>query len=337
MTRSALSALLAAVLSVVVLPLAPAGATAHEANGRDHKVNVKWAFGPAPTNHQGRPFFNFTQPAGGTLRDRVMISNFGNIPLTFDLYAADGYNQADGAFVLAERKQPRKDVGAWVSLPVKAVTVAPKMQSLIPFSLHVPGSATPGDHAGGIVALQRPISAPPGQGLNVVARHGIGARIYLRVPGPLHPQVAVTSVEVHKSSGPLGGGHGTVVATVVNTGNVRLNATVTAKATNIFGGTIKTFAAQKIPSLLPGNTIEVVFQWPSLPRIGPIHVKVNVDAAKAKAEGGTTFWVIPWLLVLIAVLLLVGLGYWWRHRRHNVGPATPASHPVVDPETPQPS
>jgi hypothetical protein len=332
------SAILAVLLTVGVATSAAAAPSRAETKSKQPRVGP-WAVAPYAVGGHARPFFDYLLPPGGTLHDRISIKNFGDIPLTYDLYPADAHNLPTGAFALSGQTAPRVDVGAWVSLPIRTVRVAPHTLTAVPFTLHVPASTTPGDHAGGIVALQRPVAPGRLRGRRVVVRQGVGARIYLRVPGPLHPQVAVTSVKVHRSSGLFGGGHAAIVATVANTGNTRVDGSVVAKATGVFGYSVKTFAPQKFQALLPGNAAQFVFNWPHLPRVGPIHVSVDVNAGKAQAHGGTTFWVIPWLVVLIVILLLGGIGYLRWRRRHRVSPAPPPSEEpdVISAETGQPS
>lgn len=320
----------AASLLVLLVPAAPAGAG----------TVGPWGVAPATTstNQRARPFFDYSQPAGGTIRDSVSISNFGDYPLTYDLYPADGYNLANGAFGLRGASDPRVDVGAWIRLSTRVVSVPPHKMSIVPFTIGVPLDATPGDHAGGIVALLRPVAAPAPGGNQVQTREGVGARIYLRVPGPLRPMLAVTSVSIATRTGAFGGGNARIRASLANTGNVRLDATAQVKVTDVFGDTVKVFPAMPLNALLPGSRITLTENWRNLPFAGPYQVKVMLSSAGVKGTGATSTWVIPWAVVVLVGLLLCGLVAWrvWRRRaraRANRGGSPPPPQ-TIEPRKP---
>ena len=280
-----------------------------------------WGVAPAGSS-TNRDVFDYIQPAGGQIHDDVAIYNLGDYPLVFDLYPTDAYNLPNGAFALRGQTDPRVDVGAWTTLPVSVVKVSPHDKALVPFTIVVPRNVTPGDHAGGIVALQRPVAAPAPGGSKVITRRGVGARIYLRVPGPLHSALAVTNVNVNANTGPFGGGNALITSNIANTGNTRLNAAVHVDITNIFGGTTNTFATVHLNNLLPGSRVAVVTPWRNLPIIGPYHVNVSVTTIGTSGQGGATIWILPWALLLILGVLIAVLIVWLirrRRRRRAVG------------------
>ncbi|HET6914954.1 MAG TPA: DUF916 domain-containing protein [Acidimicrobiales bacterium] len=287
-----------------------------------------WGVAPATTatNQKSRPFFDYRQPAGGTIHDAISIANLGDFPLTFDLYTADGFNLSNGAFALRGKADPRRDVGMWTSLSVPAVTVPPHDQAIVPFTISVPLDVTPGDHAGGIVALARPVAAPA-PGSQVVTRQGVGARIYLRVPGPLHPSLAITSLDLQARTGAFGGGKADVQAVLVNTGNTRVDAIVRFRGAGPFGLGAKTLPAIHLDSLLPGSRIHLQEKWSGLPVAGPYRVTLSVTSAEATARGSATAWIIPWAILVAIALLAAGAWYAWRRGRRNRRKPSPSSSP----------
>lgn len=293
-----------------------------------------WGVAPATTetNQKARPFFDYRQPAGGVIRDAISIANLGDYPLTFDLYSADGYNLANGAFALRGKAERKTGVGAWISLAVTAVTAPPHEQAIVPFTLSVPTDATPGDYAGGIVALARPV-ATPAPGSQIVTRQGVGARIYLRVPGPLHPSLAVTDLTVDAHTGPFGGGHARIHAVLVNTGNARLNAIARIRITGPFGATAQTIPSLRLDSFLPGSRIDLTRAWPSLPFAGPYRASISVRAPSASATGTKSLWIIPWAVLVIVALVIAALTVSWRRRRRPSGTSPgPSTRAPVDHE-----
>lgn len=327
------SAFLAALIVIAVSLIFSPVAAAATSPVRAAKIGP-FAVAPEPTGSgQARPFFRYTQLPGSSVHDRVVISNLGDIPLTFDLYSADAYNTSTGSFQVKPDTARKDGVGAWVQLPVKSVTVAPHTRDLVPFTLAVPSDATPGDHAGGIVALLRPVFPPKPGTSQTLTRQGIGARIYLRVPGALAPGLAVTSVTSKDPYGPLGGGKGSISATIADTGNTMLDATISIRVIDEFGRTVATLPKTTLAALLPGNTVRVSKPWPHLPRLGRFHIDVAVTGTGAKASGAEVIWILPWLtLVLIAAIFvgLIGTVSWWRRRRRDRRvPARPAAPPIV--------
>ena len=284
-----------------------------------------WAIAPAVTKSSpnARALFDVVVGAGQPLQDVVVLANLSDQPLTFDLYAADARSTSAGAFALLLRNQPRRDVGAWITLPTDAVTVPPHAAANIPFTMRVPLGTTPGDHAGGIVALSREGSPGQAGGVSVNLRRGSGVRMYVRVPGTVRNGLAVTDIRHRTSVGLLGSGHSSISFDVRNTGNSRLDATASAKAVDLFGRTVKRFPATRLPALLPGSTATVTEAWTHLPRLGRFRIVVDVHASGASAGGRSGFWVIPWLLVLLIVALAIAFAIWRRRQAHPKEPDDP--------------
>jgi hypothetical protein len=270
---------------------------------------------------------------GATARESVTLRNETGAAMVFDLYAADAFDDANGVFVLRGANESRRDVGAWVQLPVKHLTVPGRAVFAIPFTMHVPGNAMPGDHAGGIVALARPGSSPsasPAPGVGV--RSGVGVRIYVRVRGQLAPSLRVDTIQYHPDRSwetLFGGMHSaTVTYRVVNSGNVRLapGAVVSVAATP---GAKK--GSVQLPELLPGGSVLVTANMGGIRGLGDETAKVVVTAAGASTSGTSSAFVFPWGLVVIAVLLVAVVIAWlWRRRSARSAQAAQARGERVD-------
>jgi hypothetical protein len=291
-----------------------------------------WGSGPAPSfDGSERPFLQYSASPGGTIHDRISIVNYGETPLTFDLYTADGFNTKNGAFALQAQGAPRHSVGAWIALPYPAVTVAPHTRDLVPFTLTVPLNATPGDHAGGVVALERIAALPPNQ-KEVFQRDGIGTRIFVRVIGPIRPALAITQLRINKTAPFLGGGHGMIIATVDNTGDTTLGGTATFKVSGGLGGAAH-FRPVSIQTLLPGNSIQIEEPWSSLPFVGPATVTATVNYGTSSTEASTTTWFIPTVLKLVVGALVVAAAVWaiFRWRKRRAARRSQAEEPAPEP------
>jgi hypothetical protein len=312
------------------------------------QVVQSWALAPTgtdPAEPSTRPSLTYTAEPGSTVNDSVTVWNYGNVQLTFRIYATDAFNNADGAFDLLEGTKTPKDLGAWLTLPVRFVTVPAHAKADLPVTLTIPAGAEPGDHAAGILASnEAPGTGPDGKTVTVDRR--TGTRVYLRVGGPLHPALAVTKARsvYHASLDPRKGDLD-VTYTVRNVGNVRLGATQAISVKNIFGRSMKSATPKPIAELLPGNEVQLTRHFAGVAatvRDGA-HIKITPttvgDAAPAPA-GATSrtasTWAFPWLLLLLGVALaLLGRGIrWYRLRQRGGHPAPPSVRPPTTPGGP---
>ncbi|MEU8803825.1 DUF916 domain-containing protein [Spirillospora sp. NPDC048819] len=273
--------------------------------------NGSWSVGPVSHGDALAPraYFAMDAPAGKTIRDAVRITNLTGGPLTFLVYGADAYNTPrDAGFALRTATEPRRDVGAWVKLKTGKLTVPARKARDVPFTVTIPDNATPGEHIGGIVALNTAIEggARPG-GTAVGLRRGVAARIYLRVAGPLTPALKPDALSVERSQPLLPyvrDGRGTVRYTVVNTGNQRLSPTARIWATGLFGRTIKEWPVRRLPEILPGQRTELSVPWDSPPPLEAVTVRVELTAGDGiKARTQSRFIEVPWA-ALIAVVVI---------------------------------
>lgn len=288
-----------------------APAVADTADGPD----VTWGVRTASNDHgDARENFVYEADPGQTIDDAIIVSNYDVVPVTLDVYAADGFTTTSGQLDVAARDKPPLEIGAWVVPAADRITVQPGESLLVPFTLTVPSNATPGDHAGGLLTT---LTQPPVEnGLTVDRRLGI--RIHLRVGGALAPSLAIDDLHVDYAGtlNPFGTGMATVTYTVHNTGNVRLSA---GQAVSLAGpfGMLGTDAAtpDPVPELLPGET------WPVTVKVKgvvPAFLLTATATLKPAAPEGADLSVavvtatastaaVPWTLCAIVLLLAAGI------------------------------
>jgi hypothetical protein len=308
------------------------------AQGAPPPPNNDFAIAPASASNTAAPraFFDLDVVPGQVITDQVTIANRGPTSVILDVYPSDAYNiPTDGSFALRLLKDPRTDVGSWVKLPTGIIEVPPNTQSTFPFEVHVPPNATPGDHAGGIVAVNTALSVAQNGPVQVGVNKAVGARIYARVKGPLRPSVQVTKLQVNTpvlSAWPLQHNDATVSYELVNSGNTRIDPSAALSVKDAFGRTVKRFPTKRFASLLPGQKATVVEKWsaiPALPLVLRPQVVVRAGATVTTRQGAASL-VIPWLAILV-VAALVAAWIWYR-RRHRQTPAPPMPQPGPDRE-----
>jgi hypothetical protein len=284
-----------------------------------------WSFVPlsANKNFLTRSSVHLIARPGETVSDTAVLSNYSAQTLNFDVYGSDAYNTRRlGAFTLNPPNIKPTGVGTWVGVPVNQYNLPPRTVTDFHFVVKVPANATPGDHAGGIVALNLAPNTNPSSGVQFNVQRGEGIAIYVRVPGPLHPALAASDIGASYSGSPLGIGSSSAIARyeVVNTGNEVLSGKAQLVATDIFGSTVHTFAPVPIVALIPGQRMDVIEpKWSDPPFIGPVHLNLTMTTTGSHSSGSAVFWIVPWLLILIIVLLIAALVVWWRRRRRTRG------------------
>ena len=111
--------------------------------------------------------------------------------------------------------------GTWVTLPDTGITLGPLQGATVPFQFEVPVDAEPGDHAAVIFASDPVgiVGNDPESDINLTIRTRIGARIYVRVAGPLEPSLRVDDITVRhqRPRNPLTDGAAAVRYVVTNT------------------------------------------------------------------------------------------------------------------------
>jgi len=269
-----------------------------------------------PDGPGNRDWFNYTLDPGDVFGDTVAISNLGDRPVRFHIYATDAIAIADtGGFAALKDDEEPTDVGTWIDLAADEYTVEPGTRIDVPFSITVPSDAEPGDHVGAILAVDADDSVDPsdvGDGINFDILQRIGARVYVRVSGEASPALRIDDLDVDRD-----GGQATVTWDVSNTGNIRLSPTAEVRITGFLGRTVATVPAIQLPELLPGANVVGGTAVDGLPGYERLTAHLVLRADDVRVERSTSFGSYPWLLILLAVIAVVAALWWWRRHRRN--------------------
>jgi hypothetical protein len=316
-----------------------------------------FGIGPSSaTKVDGRPYYYFLAQPGSKLSDHVAVVNVGNAPITLSVYATDAGNSLDGSFAFPAAAVKPVDVGSWVHIQLPhggtTITLRGRSTAYLPVTLTVPAGATPGDHAGALIAsLQGEVKNSQGQLVHLDQR--VAARMFFRISGLLHPKLAIEhlSASYHGSLNPFSRGEVTVTYTVHNTGNVKLGGTQVVSVSGLFGAT-DVIDLPKVPLLLPGGAVQETVQvhgvlpqvWMSTAvTVTALGLTGDVDPPAGPWTESTHFWAIPWSLLLLVLLVVLGTAAFERIRRRRQsgtsrgpGPGEPtAPQPASSPPTPQ--
>ncbi|QSB14279.1 DUF916 domain-containing protein [Natronosporangium hydrolyticum] len=291
--------------------VAPAGAVPASQQSLPDDPEIRWAVQPTrEAGPTGRSWFTYDLVPGGELVDSATITNFSSTTLDFEVYPTDAYTTPDGGFALLPADEPASGLATWVGMAQGRYRVPAGETLEVEFRLRVPANATPGDHAGGIVAsLTSRTNDADGQLVDLDRR--VAARVYVRVAGPAEPAVQVESVQVSYDNpiAPWGEHRMTVTYVLRNTGNLRVGGDSQVRVTGPFRWRLATSGQTELPELLPGSTLTVTETVTGLAPVLRLTAAIEVDAVSSdgpmpQVRRTTGVWAIPWLLV--AVLLVGG-------------------------------
>ena len=250
--------------------------------------DVTWSVQPANTLNGTRTQFEYSTDPGTQVVDYVVVSNLGETPAQFAIYATDATNDVDtGAFGLLPSNEPPTDLGAWITMDVESITIEPGQKSTIPFNLLIPSDATPGDHVAGIIASIT--SSTESEGTTVNLEQRVGARMYLRVSGDVAASAEISGVTTSFTPelNPFAFGQMTVDYSVRNTGNVRMDVNQLVRITGPFGIPLAELTPEPLSELLPRQTVNVATEIPQIAALFLAFSDITVEPGPLGTAGAS--------------------------------------------------
>lgn len=320
---------------------APGTAQTGSADPAPAADRVTWGVEPVP-GAEGEPRVSFRHDLdpGGTAADTLVVRNFAEREVTFDLYARDGITTPDGRFDIAQAEVTPTDSGSWIELETTSVTVPAQGVVEVPFRISIPATATPGDHPAGIVATVR-TTGGDGEGAAVSVERRVGARVHLRVTGDIAPALEVQQLSTAFTGEwtLVSGGRLRTTFEVANTGNIRLGAQGSITVSGPFGLGSRTVALTPVAEILPGTSVPVDVEIDGVPplflagaevTLHPVAVAADAAPQAAPAAASLRTAAVPWawivvaaVLALIVTNLLMSRSRWRRRLAAAVAAAAP--------------
>ena len=213
-------------LAVFALALLAGSAMAQTDDGIRFGIRPTEAFEDRPETFS---YFSHELAPGAVLTDAALVVNSGFVPVSLNLYAADGITAVNAGTAFARKGQDAlghsRGTREWLSFSKTEFRLEGAEELTVPFTITVPPDALPGHHVAGLV-----VEAPPGgelapggpgdgQFAAIVVQQAAVA-VVIDVPGPHVAGLEITSTCM-KTQGDLGA---TFVVGVHNTGNILLKA-----------------------------------------------------------------------------------------------------------------
>ena len=255
---------------------------------QSNEVVHSWALTPGGNDASGgvsnRSSLSYVGDPGSVIPDTVTLYNLSNVPLTFEVYATDAFNNSTGDVALLAGDETPTDVGTWVAIPNRSVPVPAGTQVTIPITITIPEGARPGDHAGAILAANAATNPTP-EGGQITLDRRTGTRLDVRVNGPIISELAIADIQTdHDGSlNPLSGTT-TVQYILENRGNVRLSGTARVTVSGPVGIGERRSLEKQIDDLLPGQSLTVEEVFDGVPTLGVVATKVQIEPSTGDAD-----------------------------------------------------
>jgi hypothetical protein len=284
---------------------------------------------PDPADLATRAYFKPVLSPGGTATDELEVTSSSDSPRQLLIYPVDGLTGQTSGAVYANRDNRAKKAGTWVTSSISALSLPPHGDQLVPFTVHAPADATPGDHLAGLAVEDANPGHSAGQfSVTEVFRTVVGVDI--TVPGPAEPSLHLGALGLKALPGTG------VAALSVHIGDngrklIKPLLRVSMRGPNGYRRTV----TRNLDTILPGDTIAYPFLWPDGLARGSYHVVVRASGAPASVTAAATLRLgaplrgtsgrsapsssgIPLLLIVLTVIgpIAIGVGLWLL-RRHR--------------------
>jgi hypothetical protein len=230
-----------------------------------------------------------------------------------DDFGAGADESGQPKILLDEKEATRYSLKYWVN-GVPDLRLAPQELKTTTITIKVPGNAEPGGHFG----VVRFTAVPPDlDGTGVALSASVGTLVLLKVSGPITEKLSLAELSAWKNPGSKTVmkasffEHGPVgfVVRLKNEGSVHEKAQGSIDVTNTFGKKVASVAVNpKGGNVLPDSIRRFEQTLDKKQLMGHYTAKLAMTYSNGqKLQGSLGFWVIPWKLILLAIVGLVAL------------------------------
>lgn len=303
-------------LITLAIFLLPVVSKAVESGG----IEVNPAY-PDPNIPESASQFIYNLDKGESKEDGIKLVNLlEGEKIEAILYSVDAKVTKDSGFTPLQEIDPKKDIGAWIKLSVSEVTLEPKEERIIPFTITIPEDTEAGDHLGAII-VEKKGEPQPTEKPGVFIKTRLAIKVIETVPGEITKSLKISQIlwgvrDKKLTSQPtirerlktaLGlNKEGYVIIALENEGNVRLKPRANIEIIDIFGNRVATLGNASLGTSYGGQTGLPAVEWPNHPLSGRFTADVTVlFGDNQSVTGKMSFWIVPWNVLFIIVLLIV--------------------------------
>src|SRR6266849_8422790 len=204
-----------------------------------------------PSNPLTESYFIFDSKPGIVLKSSVRVTNTGTTRGSASLYPVDATTGQTSGAVYLNQNDPRKDVGAWMTLGASQVTLNAGQSQVVSIQVTIPSNVRPGQHLVGIVAenLTQSSSSQKNSAIQIKVKNLTIIAVQVNLPGTAVEQMAGTGVQAGGQNG-----YQQLLLGLSNTGTVMLKPYGALQVSNAQGQVVKKVSL-KLDTFLPQTAI----------------------------------------------------------------------------------
>lgn len=211
----------------------------------------KFSLQPSTPDSKSLGYFILDGQNGQTIQRTIRVGNTGDTVGTVRLIAVDATTGATSGIVYRSDTDPRTDVGAWITIDKAPITLNAGESRNVDFTIVMPASSRPGEHVGGIVAMDDETKTQSaGSGATVSIKTQTITAVQINIPGPTVERIGVTGV-----TGGGEGGHQTLLLGMRNNGTTMVAPAGSLVVMNARGDELQNLPF-KLDKILPDTEIQ---------------------------------------------------------------------------------
>jgi hypothetical protein len=189
---------------------------------------------PDPKNTRTESIFIHNIKAGDKIEDGVKIVNNSAEKKTIIISAVDAVTSSGGSFGCAQKDDGQKEVGTWIVLSKKEVTLDSMANEIVPFTINIPQVVNIGEY-NGCITMQEKKDTTSTEGKNgIQLSFRTGLRVALLVPGDIKRELKIAGFDVAKKIN----GDFSLHPQIKNLGNVSIDTDVDVVTKSFLGNVI---------------------------------------------------------------------------------------------------
>jgi hypothetical protein len=250
---------------------------------------------------------------GQVLNRSISVTNLSDSEQTYYLFTRDISTVRDGGTpVYAEEGTERTgfELTEWLTLGIDEVTMSPGQETVIPVTIAVPDSATPGSHFGAVFISMQP---PRLREVGASVGYEVANIISIRISGDVTESAQIRSFRTNKLV--YGSTNIDFMAEVENKGNVLVRPYGPLTVHNMFGKQVASLTINESQGgVFPFTQRDFVLTWEDeglgFGRYQAVVAMIYGDVGRQATISSTvSFWILPMkiitpALIILAILLL---------------------------------
>ena len=253
--------------------------------------------------------FDLSANPGDTVTNELLVRNSGAEDAVISAETQDFVAVGETGEVNLTNEKTTYSLASWIEMDTSQFVLKGGQQQRIKFVVRVPFNAEPGGHYASVFAHLSPTIGNATSGSGVGQK--IGALVLLRVSGDAKEAANVATFDTSKGiyeKGPV-----EFDLRVENTGSVHIKPAGIIAVTDIFGKKVADVSMEQ-NRVLPGAIRKMTATWDKPPLMGKFTATLLTyyGTDNKQLSAATTFWVIPWTLIIIwlSVIIVVFVVLW---------------------------